>query len=89
MNLGKRIEQLERAVEQATAPERVIEVRCLCVRSREELALLDSLPPDPPDDRPPPPGQVRLKVLPSIEAADYLAQHGIILPIETKGEEQL
>ena len=80
MNLEKRIEQLERAIEAATQ-EHIIAVRLIVVHSRQEAEALAALrESEPPADRPQPRGRVRLEVVESIDARTHLAQRGVLLP---------
>jgi hypothetical protein len=83
---------LERAVEKANAPERVIEVVLVVVDSRQEADALARLRDTrPAADQPQGRGRIRLELAESITAAELLRQRGVVLPstetTDTKGIE--
>lgn len=81
MSIEKRIERLEEAMAAVTAPEHVIQVQLVTVFSREEAVALAALREQEPEQpRPPARGRVRLELVESITAGEYLQQHGITLP---------
>jgi hypothetical protein len=90
-SLEARLESLERAAEQATAEETIIQVQLICCSTRAELSALNEYEaehPEPP--RPPAPGRIRLVQVPTVTGGEILRRHGIVWPpetIETKGSE--
>jgi hypothetical protein len=80
-SLESRLEAIEKAAEQLTAEETIIEVEPVEVATREELAALDraGLVQDAPD-HPPVRGKVRIELVGFTTAREVLALHGIILP---------
>jgi hypothetical protein len=79
MNLEKRIEQLEKAIEAATQ-QHVVEVQLVVVTTRQEAAALAALRESQPPPAPRQPGRIVLKMVESTTAAEVLARHGIVLP---------
>jgi hypothetical protein len=76
MSIKTRLEALEKRLAKPGPEETVVRIQPIIVRSRDEVVALDELErikPAPPS-RPRPRGQVRIEILPDIEAKDVLAK---------------
>ena len=80
-SIETRLADLEKAIEAATAEERIVQVVFCIVSNRAEAEALDALRDrDPPRDPPPARGRIRLVVVGDTSAVDYLRANGVTLP---------